>query len=260
MTRSAAAIVPTLLLILVVLALNPAHVRSDVPVVATVVPTSAFRRLGLEAAGQGDAALGGAGAAVAPAVDGCPALDAASACRLPAHLDSEFHAGVGEHSGLVGGEVIRVRAEFHSASSLLRLSTVSVTPLSTPTPRPAPVASSPVGAPGSSPAPVRSPAAPSTGVPSSPAAAVSGAVQRGTASTYGPAFGPGWLAVPQGPGVQVRICGAARCIERTSTDAGPDLAMQRLGRIVDLSVRDFELVTGLSWTRGLAPVSVEYLP
>lgn len=85
------------------------------------------------------------------------------------------------------------------------------------------------------------------------------AVQRGTASTYGPDFGPGWLAVPQGPGIRVRVCGVARCIERTSTDAGPALSMQRLGRIVDLSVRDFELVTGLDWTRGLAPVSVEVI-
>ena len=85
------------------------------------------------------------------------------------------------------------------------------------------------------------------------------AVQRGTASTYGPAFGPGWLAVPRGPGIRVRVCGAARCIERTSTDAVPDLASQRAGRIVDLSVHDFELVTGLDWTRGLAPVTVEEL-
>jgi hypothetical protein len=85
------------------------------------------------------------------------------------------------------------------------------------------------------------------------------AVQRGTASTYGPAFGSDWLAVPQGPGVRVRVCGAARCIERVSTDAGPDLSQQRAGRIVDLSVRDFELVTGLDWTRGLAPVTVEVL-
>lgn len=98
--------------------------------------------------------------------------------------------------------------------------------------------------------PVRIPA------PTERAVAVT-AVQRGTASTYGPTFGPSWLAVPQGPGIHVRICGAARCIERTSTDTGPDRAMQRQGRIVDLSVRDFEIVCGCSWTRGLVPVIVE---
>jgi hypothetical protein len=77
----------------------------------------------------------------------------------------------------------------------------------------------------------------------------------GLASTYGPGF-DGWLAVPQGPGIRVRICGNSSCIVRTSTDAGPDLASQRLGRIVDLSVRDFELVCGVTWTRGLCQVEV----
>jgi hypothetical protein len=103
---------------------------------------------------------------------------------------------------------------------------------------------------------VRSSGEPQRGQSPSPAASAT-AVQRGTASTYGPAFGPGWLAVPQGPGIRVRVCGSGGCIVRTSTDAGPDLAMQRLGRIVDLSVRDFELVCGCSWTVGLVPVSVE---
>ncbi len=101
----------------------------------------------------------------------------------------------------------------------------------------------------------RSAGTPQRGQDSRPTGPMTG-VQRGTASTYGPAFGPGWLAVPQGPGIHVRVCGAARCIERTSTDAGPDLATQRAGRIVDLSVRDFELVCGCSWTRGLTSVTV----
>jgi hypothetical protein len=56
---------------------------------------------------------------------------------------------------------------------------------------------------------------------------------RGIASTYGPAFGPGWLALPEGVGVRVRVCGPAACIVRTSNDAEPDLAMQRAGRIAD---------------------------
>jgi hypothetical protein len=91
-------------------------------------------------------------------------------------------------------------------------------------------------------------------------AARSGTRVAGTASTYGPAFGPGWLALPEGAGIRVRVCGPATCIERVSNDAGPDLAMQRAGRIVDLSVRDFELVCGCSWQRGLVPVTLERLP
>jgi hypothetical protein len=112
------------------------------------------------------------------------------------------------------------------------------------------------------PSPMRRVALPPATASPSPAsivlAARSGTRVVGTASTYGPAFGPGWLALPEGAGVRVRVCGAATCIERISTDAGPDLAMQRLGRIVDLSVRDFELVCGVPWTRGLCQVEVSW--
>ncbi len=80
----------------------------------------------------------------------------------------------------------------------------------------------------------------------------------GVASTYGPGW-DGWLALPEGPGVRVRICGAGGCVVRTSTDAGPSLAMQRAGRIVDLDVPDFEAVCGCSWRTGLVRVTVEYL-
>ena len=66
--------------------------------------------------------------------------------------------------------------------------------------------------------------------------------------------------VPEGPGVRVLICGAGGCAVRTSTDAGPSLAMQRAGRIVDLDVPTFEAVCGVPWTRGLCRVSVERLP
>ena len=86
---------------------------------------------------------------------------------------------------------------------------------------------------------------------SAPAAATA----TGTASTYGPGY-DGYLALPSGPGHRVRICGAGGCIVRVSNDAGPSLAMQRLGRIVDLSVADFEAVCGVPWTRGLCRVSV----
>jgi hypothetical protein len=88
--------------------------------------------------------------------------------------------------------------------------------------------------------------------------AISTAIRAGTASTYGPGF-DGYLALPEGPGHLVEVCGAGGCVTRTSNDAGPSLAMQRLGRIVDLDVADFEAVSGKSWTAGLAPVTVEYL-
>ena len=78
----------------------------------------------------------------------------------------------------------------------------------------------------------------------------------GTASTYGPGF-DGYLALPSGPGHKVRICGAGGCVVAVSNDAGPSLAMQRQGRIVDLDVATFERVCGVPWTRGLCHVSVE---
>lgn len=61
----------------------------------------------------------------------------------------------------------------------------------------------------------------------------------GIASYVGSFLGDRYLALPEGRGVRVRICAADRCIVRTSTDAGPDLAMQRAGRIADVSFVDF---------------------
>jgi hypothetical protein len=78
----------------------------------------------------------------------------------------------------------------------------------------------------------------------------------GIASTYGPGF-DGYLALPSGPGHRVRICGSGGCVVAVSNDAGPSLAMQRQGRIVDLDVATFEHVCGVPWTRGLCSVSVE---
>ena len=95
---------------------------------------------------------------------------------------------------------------------------------------------------------------PQRGQDSRPTGSTTG-VQRGTASTYGPGY-DGWLALPSGPGHRVRVCGAGGCIVRVSNDAGPSLAMQRLGRIVDLDVADFETVCGVPWTRGLCRVTV----
>lgn len=79
----------------------------------------------------------------------------------------------------------------------------------------------------------------------------------GTASFMAPKYGPDYLALPDGPGHRVTICGPAACITRTSTDAGPDKAMQRAGRVADLSFRDFGIVCGCDpWTVGLVRVTV----
>lgn len=86
------------------------------------------------------------------------------------------------------------------------------------------------------------------------------AIVIGTASTYGYGYA-GWLALPEGRGHRVRICGPAACIIRVSNDAGPDLEMQRAGRIVDLNAKDFNTICGCNWeVRGLLRnVRVEYL-
>ena len=80
----------------------------------------------------------------------------------------------------------------------------------------------------------------------------------GIASTYGPGW-DGWLAWPGGPGWKLRVCGPARCVVIVTTDAGPDLAMQRAGRVVDLDVATFERVAGAPWTIGLTKVTVTVL-
>lgn len=73
----------------------------------------------------------------------------------------------------------------------------------------------------------------------------------------GAGFGRSYLALPGGPGHRVTIC-AARCWTMTSTDAGPDLAMQRAGRICDLNDWVFAYVTGKPLSAGLAYVTVAY--
>ena len=83
---------------------------------------------------------------------------------------------------------------------------------------------------------------------------------RGVASWMPEAYGLRYLALPAGPGHRVRVCGAASCLVLRSNDAGPDRAMQRRGRIADIGVTMWERLTGLPRTRGLAPVTVEYLP
>jgi hypothetical protein len=85
-------------------------------------------------------------------------------------------------------------------------------------------------------------------------------VRTGDASTYGDGW-DGWLAIPEGPGYLITVCGPSDCAEQLLTnDAGPSLAWQRKGRIVDLDVPTFELVCGVPWRiAGTCPVSVTIL-
>lgn len=106
-------------------------------------------------------------------------------------------------------------------------------------------------------APVQSAARPgqagSGGAPTSSIVGVASYVRRSLGDRY--------LALPAGPGVRVRICSSStRCLVRTSTDAGPDLAMQRRGRVADLSFVDFAWLCRCDPPRvGLLHVTVEEL-
>lgn len=57
-------------------------------------------------------------------------------------------------------------------------------------------------------------------------------------------YGPRYLAIPEGRGFDVRVCGPLGCLERVSTDAGPALWLQRTGRIGDVSSADFVVICG----------------
>ena len=109
------------------------------------------------------------------------------------------------------------------------------------------------------------------------------AIASGIVAYAAPALGDRYLALPGGPGSLVRICTngsaniprniPARCLERTSTDAGPTLSMQRAGRIADVSFADFAwlcrcdppdvglLVATIEWIRPeLTPPATETEP
>ncbi len=90
--------------------------------------------------------------------------------------------------------------------------------------------------------------------------ALTGRTVRGIASHYAASFGPRWLALPEGPGVRVRVTGPGGSVVRTSNDAGPALFRQRQGRVVDLSWADFRTICGCTVDIGLVDVTVEYLP
>jgi len=76
------------------------------------------------------------------------------------------------------------------------------------------------------------------------------ATRSGTWAYANPSHGSDYLAIPEGPRWRVTVCGPLACLERTSNDAGPDLFLQRKGRIGDLSSGDFMVVCG-PLSRGL---------
>ena len=65
------------------------------------------------------------------------------------------------------------------------------------------------------------------------------AIEAGVAAYATRSHGDRYLALPDGPGVRVRICAGGRCVDRVSTAAGPALFRQRQGRVADLSYVDF---------------------
>ena len=80
---------------------------------------------------------------------------------------------------------------------------------------------------------------------------------QGIASWMPERFGDDYLALPDGPGQHVTIC-AARCLSMVSTDAGPDRAMQRRGRVADIAVKAWEYICGVPRSVGLCRVTVTY--
>ena len=88
--------------------------------------------------------------------------------------------------------------------------------------------------------------------------AVSG--REGTLWQAKPSHGPNYLAIPEGPGVKVRIDGPAGSVTMVSTDAGPALSMQRKGRIGDLAIGRWREVCGVKREPlGYCTVTIVYL-
>jgi len=82
------------------------------------------------------------------------------------------------------------------------------------------------------------------------------AAHHGLASWMPERYGRTYLALPQGPGHRVTICGAGGCLTMTSTDAGPSKASQRRGRVADIGVLTFERICGVPRSAGLCRVTV----
>ncbi len=108
----------------------------------------------------------------------------------------------------------------------------------------------PTGAPSAAPSLVATgggtPLSRSEGPVPSPTGKVGSAIvaARGTWAYANASHGPRYLAIPEGPGWIVEVCGPLGCLERVSTDAGPELWLQRAGRIGDLSSADFRAICG----------------
>ena len=75
--------------------------------------------------------------------------------------------------------------------------------------------------------------------------------RQGSIAWADPSHGPAYLAIPLGPGHLVEVCGPRGCLRLVSTDAGPDLEMQRAGRIADLAVGLWERIAGVGRGQGL---------
>ena len=73
----------------------------------------------------------------------------------------------------------------------------------------------------------------------------------GTVTHMGSGYPANYLAIPIGPGHRVKVCGPARCLTLTSTDAGPNRAMLQAGRIADVSPELFERLCGCPSSRGV---------
>jgi hypothetical protein len=74
----------------------------------------------------------------------------------------------------------------------------------------------------------------------------------GIASHYSAAYSEAWVAIPQGPGWRIRVCGPGSCRELVTTDKGPTIP----GRIVDLPYHAFEAICGVPASYGLCDVSL----
>lgn len=102
-----------------------------------------------------------------------------------------------------------------------------------------------LGAPQPFPQPRVSPVQSVNGKATQPSAPLSAVTWTGTINYANAKWGRFYLAIPAGKGVTVEICGPAGCVTRTSTDAGPDLARQRAGKIADLNITDWLAISGV---------------
>lgn len=93
-------------------------------------------------------------------------------------------------------------------------------------------------------------------VPPAPTGATQTPGGEGIASWMPEVYGRDYAALPVGPGYRFVVCGAGGCWESVSNDAGPDRAMQREGRVIDLAVVRWEQVCGVDRKFGLCPVTV----